>query len=250
MGAALTAIMLDRLGDTGLDPDVDLAVLAACEGKLDELLGGEDYVAPEAEDVEKVVTELIDAQAQAPSVVEAEERLAHAEEEVVRVRRLEDTLATTVMFLEQARDRVHRDIAPRLKRSIEAWLPAITGDRYAEAAVNPADLQVRVRAAGGTWRDAVCLSQGTAEQIYLLLRVAMAEHLVTTGEPVPLLLEDPTVQADRQRTEAILDLLHELSADRQIIVFRQEDEVHSWVQANLTGTDGALIQLDSAQIPA
>ena len=194
--------------------------------------------------------QLAERAAQAPSVAEAEERLARAEEELVRVRRLEVTLAATVTFLEQARDRVHRDIAPRLKRSIEAWLPAITGDRYAEAAVNPADLQVRVRAAGGTWRDAVRLSHGTAEQIYLLLRVAMAEHLVTTGEPVPLLLDDPTVQADRQRTEAILDLLHELSADRQIIVFSQEDEVRAWAQANLTGTDDALIHLDPVQIPA
>lgn len=110
------------------------------------------------------------------------------------------------------------------------------------------NLQVRVRAAGGTWREATRLSHGTAEQIYLLLRVAMAEHLVTTGEPILLLLDDPTVQADRQRTEAIMGVLHRLSADRQIIVFSQEDEVHAWARASLPPE--ALIELDPAAVPA
>ena len=52
------------------------------------------------------------------------------------------------------------------------------------------------KSATGKWREARLLSEGTREQIYLLLRVAMAEHLVTTGETAPLLLDEVTVQSD------------------------------------------------------
>jgi hypothetical protein len=203
-----------------------------------------------AQELAGLEAQLADHQARVPSVAEAEERSARAEAELVRVRQLDHTLSTTIEFLEQARERVHRDIAPRLKHSVEARLPAVTGGRYDEVGVNPADLAVRVRSASGAWRDATLLSHGAAEQVYLLLRVAMAEHLATTGEPIPLLLDDPTAQTDRERTEAVLGLLHELSGQRQVILFSQEDEVRHWAQGNLAAPDDALIRLDPGAMPA
>lgn len=194
--------------------------------------------------------QLNDRTATTPSVAEAEEADARAEAELSRLRRLDGTVGTTEAFLAQARDRVHRDIAPGLKRSVERWLPQITGERYDEATVDPATLEVRVRSAGGPWRDAALLSQGTAEQIYLLLRVAMAEHLVTTDEPAPLLLDDPTVQTDCHRTRSLLDLLHQLSRERQIVVFSQEDEVVVWARDHLVGPGDAVVELDPLVIPA
>lgn len=194
--------------------------------------------------------QLNDRTATTPNVAEAEEAYGRAEAELARLRRLDGTVETTEAFLAQARDGVHRDIAPGLKRSIERWLPQLTGERYDEAAVDPATLEVRVRSAGGPWRDAALLSQGTAEQIYLLLRVAMAEHLVTTAEPAPLLLDDPTVQTDHRRTQALLDLLHQLSRERQVVVFSQEDEVVSWARNHLAGPDDAVVDLDPRVIPA
>src|SRR3546814_11365489 len=67
----------------------------------------------------------------------------------------------------------------------------------------------------GAWRQARLLSGGTREQIYLLLRVAMAQHLVTTGEMAPLLLDEVTAQADTDREREILDMLLALATDRQ-----------------------------------
>jgi uncharacterized protein YhaN len=87
------------------------------------------------------------------------------------------------------------------------------------------------------WRNADRLSIGTAEQIYLLLRVALAQHLTTTAESCPLLLDDVTVQADPERTEEILNLLLELAADRQIVLFAQEPAVAQWAGEHLSGTD-------------
>lgn len=229
----------------------ELEGLALPEVDADAVVAGYEEHAGEARQrLARLEGQLNDRAATTPSVAEAEEAHARAEAELARLRRLDETVRTTDEFLAHARDRVHRDIAPRLKRSVERWLPRVTGERYDEATVDPATLRVRVRGAGGPWRDAALLSQGTAEQVYLLLRVAMAEHLVTTDEPAPLLLDDPTVQTDRHRTRALLELLHALSRERQVVVFTQEDEVATWAREQLTGPDDAVVELDPAPVPA
>jgi uncharacterized protein YhaN len=172
-----------------------------------------------------------------PSVAEAEEHLQDAQGELARVLELEATLVATRNFLDAAQQRVHRDIAPVLATTLTAWLPAITAGRYVKAAVDPRTLQVQVCGPSGNYRSADRLSHGTAEQVYLLLRVALARHLVTEGATCPLLLDDVTVQADGKRTIAILELLHELSKDQQVIVFSQQQHVADWANQSLTGPE-------------
>ena len=176
-----------------------------------------------------------------PSVAEAEEALAAAQVELERVQRLGETLSHTQKFLQRAQERVHRDIAPVLTQAICERLSRVTGGRYPEVRVDPKDLTVRVRLADGTLQPAQLLSHGTAEQVYLLLRVAMAERLTTPGEVCPLILDDVTVQSDAERTVAILDALHALSLERQIILFSQEEEVLRWAKISLT--DGSCDRL-------
>jgi exonuclease SbcC len=164
-------------------------------------------------------------------VAETEEALAAARAELERVRRLERTLQLTEGFMRNAQEAVHRDIAPVLAATLQARLGRVTGGRYTEAIVDPQTLQVQVRGPGGTWRPADHLSHGTAEQVYLLLRVAMSE-ILTDAEP-PLLLDDVTVQSDPVRTLALLDVLHQVSADHQVVLFSQESEVKDWAKSHL-----------------
>ncbi len=179
-----------------------------------------------------------------PDVAAAEEAHEAARAELRRVRELDRILAHTHHFLDDARDRVQREIAPRLRDAIERHLASITDGRYDEALVHPDSLAVQVRPADGSWRDAALLSHGTAEQVYLLLRIALAEHLAALGEPAPLVLDDVTVQCDVARTRAILDLLLGLSHDRQIVLFSQENEVLEWAEARLAGERDRLVRLE------
>ncbi len=174
------------------------------------------------------------------SVPEAEEAFARANAELDRVEELSDTLKATSDFLTAAQDRVHRSIAPVLAATLQRWLPRVTAGRYLDAIVDPKTLQVQVCGPDRRWRQADLLSLGTAEQIYLLLRVALAQHLTLSGERCPLVLDDVTVQADADRTAGILDLLLELSADRQVILFAQEPAVAAWAAEHLVGGDHAL----------
>jgi recombinational DNA repair ATPase RecF len=179
-----------------------------------------------------------------PDVAEVEERAEAARLELQRVQELAAVIDETLSLLEAAERRVHRDLAPILTASVQRHLPAITGGAYVEVGMNPRDLSVDVKEARtGQWRDARLLSEGTREQIYLLLRVAMAEHLVTTDDMAPLLLDEVTAQADSDRKRRVLDVLHELSADRQVILFSHDDDVVAWAADSLSEPRDRLIRI-------
>jgi len=190
---------------------------------------------------------LAEMQRDLPDVAEAEEALADATAELARVTGLQDVLAETTRLLRAAEERVHRDLAPILAAAITRWLPRVSGGAYVDASVDPADLSVRVKeASSGRWRSALLLSEGTREQIYLLLRVAMAQQLATTGETAPLLLDEVTVQADAERKRELLGVLHELSAERQIILFTHDDDVVDWASRTLAEPNDRLVELRAA----
>ncbi len=230
----------------GLDPTVvaDVDPGPDPEGRITRFEG--ETIAAHA-DADRLAGQLAEVERGLDSVAEAEERLAAAETELGRVTDLDRVLQTTLGLLRAAETRIHRDLAPVLGAAIAAELPRISGGRYVEAAVNPADLAVRVKAAdGGRWRDAQRLSHGTREQIYLLLRLAMTEQLVTQGEVAPLICDEVTVQSDRVRAFELLDLLHETSRTRQVVVFTHDERALAWAEANLTGEDDRLVRLASA----
>jgi DNA repair exonuclease SbcCD ATPase subunit len=209
----------------------------------------------EAEKAHRVAAEEVgkanELEATLGSVSEAEEEVALARAELERVQRLDRTLAATIRFIEAAQERVHRDIAETLSQAVRPWLPAVTDGRYVDIRVDPPTLKVEVkerRAGDGVWRRTDLLSHGTAEQIYLLLRIAMAEHLTTTGESCPLLLDDVTAQCDEEgRKQAVLDLLHALSRERQVVLFTQEREVLRWAEEKLSPEADRLIRLPKPQ---
>ncbi|MSQ15684.1 MAG: hypothetical protein EXR50_07470 [Dehalococcoidia bacterium] len=215
----------DDLEKTILEPDVDAQIdrlrleHEGLEGQYNHLQG-------------RIKTEA----AQLRSVPEAVEALEEAHLELQRVEKLRDTLNRTETFLKEAQSRVHQDVAPRLAEAVARRLPQITRENYREVMVDPKDLNVRVRLPDGTLKSAHLLSHGTAEQVYLLLRVAMAELLTKPDEVCPLVLDDVTVQSDAVRTVAILETLLALSAERQIILFSQEEEVLHWAETNLVDT--------------
>lgn len=179
-----------------------------------------------------------------PDVAEAEEAVERAFRELERVRSLGQVLDLTESFLKQAQETTYTNLAPVLNAALDKWLPEITGGRYRHARVDPETLAVRVESETGALRRAELLSVGTAEQVYLLLRVALAEHLASRSTVSPLLLDDVTVQADPTRTEAILHMCKALAdAGRQVVLFAQEPSVAVWAQTHLDGTQHTLVRL-------
>ena len=174
------------------------------------------------------------------SVAEAEEAVDAARAELDRVRELQETLALTRGYLKDAQTRVHRDVAPVLAATVRQWLPQVTAGRYTDVTVNPTTLQVEVCGPSRRWRQADRLSYGTREQVYLLLRIALADHLTRNHDACPLILDDITVHADTARTYDILDLLLSIAGERQVIIFTQEEQVAAWAREHLTSPEHAI----------
>lgn len=225
------------------EKDVDPALLAGADpqAERDGLPQLRAELADRAERAHHARGQLEEMASRLPSVAEAEEELAAAQAELGRVRALEETLTRTTQFLEQAQERVHRTMAPVLRETVRGWLPRVVvsrdgetvAERYDDVMVDPETLRVQVRCAEGPWRNAGHLSHGTKEQIYLLLRAALAEHLTTPGEKAPLILDEITAQCDSARRVALLDLLHDLSADRQVVLFTHDEGALAWAEERL-----------------
>jgi DNA repair exonuclease SbcCD ATPase subunit len=164
-----------------------------------------------------------------PSVAELEERLDLALREHARLRRLDRLVAMTMEQLMLARDTIHRDIAPRLSAGLSAVIPRLTGGRWERARIAVDDLAVSVMR-DHEWRPAHDLSCGTAEQVYLALRVILAATLAKATEPPPLILDDVLVHADGARREELLDWLAELAERHQIILTTHDHSLVGWAQ--------------------
>lgn len=188
--------------------------------------------------------ELAEFEQTLPDVAGVEEALAAAERERSRVERLNQTLGTTIEFLERAQERVHRNIAPVLRRTLLEWLPRVTGGRYSDCQVNPQSLAVDVLDRDGHWRPAGLLSHGTTEQVYLLLRLALAHHLVKPGEACPLILDDAVAASDASRTREVLNTLLAISESVQVVLFTHEDNVREWAEERLSGERDHLTLLE------
>ena len=164
-------------------------------------------------------------------VAMAKAALDEAKDELDRVQRLQRTLDTAREHLQRAAEHAHRLLAPRLETLMKEWIPIITDGRYVGVLVDPETLEVKLRHRDGMIREAALLSHGTAEQVYLLLRMILAQVLTDGHETCPVLLDDPTVHADPRRKEQVLEYLFQASKKHQVILFTQDHLVLQWARA-------------------
>ena len=63
------------------------------------------------------------------------------------------------------------------------------------------------------------MSEGTADQLYLALRLAAIERHLESGPAVPVIVDDILVQFDDERAGAAFDALAKLGAKTQVLLF-------------------------------
>jgi uncharacterized protein YhaN len=69
------------------------------------------------------------------------------------------------------------------------------------------------------------MSLGTADQLYLSLRLATLEAYLDRREPLPLVVDDILIQFDNPRSSATLTALAELSRRTQVLVFTHHEHL-------------------------
>lgn len=136
-----------------------------------------------------------------------------------RIARLEDTYTALTMAQEtltQARSELQRRFAPRITQRAQELLGAMTDGRYQSLTMGE-DFSLRASAGQEDvqW-DAIWRSDGTIDQLYLALRLAVAEELTPDA---PLVLDDALVRFDDTRMAAALDILRKMAENKQVICF-------------------------------
>lgn len=113
--------------------------------------------------------------------------------------------------------------APELEKRAEAILRRITGGRYDDILVKKEDLEVEVRVPERRELvDVEVLSQGTRDQLYLSLRIALSELLSGDKNP-PLLFDEAFSTFDDDRLRETLTILKEMAETTQVIVFTHDE---------------------------
>ena len=162
---------------------------------------------------------------------EIEEELAQADREVRQLLNVRHALEKARSTLRDVMESYHRDLAPLLNQHVGEGIRAVTGDRYREVRIDPETFSVNLTVPEtGDIQPSEKLSLGTQEQIYLLLRVAIARVLSENAEPLPLILDDPFVHFDHQRLENMLEFLDKLSHKNQVILFTKDESVAAWFE--------------------
>lgn len=142
-----------------------------------------------------------------------------AQEEALadRVSRLElwyAALQAGLAALEQAQQDLQSRFAPKIAAEAREILSSLTQGRYDRLLLDR-DLSLSAGAAGeNTVRPGIWRSDGTVDQLYLALRLAVSRALLPGA---PLVLDDALTRFDDRRLAAALELLRR--EDRQILLF-------------------------------
>ncbi len=136
-----------------------------------------------------------------------------------RIARLNDHYTALTLALEtaeQASQSLQRRFAPAISQRAQALFGRLTEGRYNRLVLNR-DFSMQVAAQGETvLQETRYRSDGTVDQLYLALRLAVAE---TVAPDAPLLLDDALVRFDDDRLKEALSLLGETAKEKQVILF-------------------------------
>jgi uncharacterized protein YhaN len=99
-----------------------------------------------------------------------------------------------------------------------------------------APVLVGVRNGGRETVPVMGMSDGTADQLYLALRLAGLEHYLDANEPLPFIVDDILIKFDNDRAAAALQALAELSQKTQVIFFTHHRHLVELAARNLPGS--------------
>jgi uncharacterized protein YhaN len=148
-----------------------------------------------------------------------EEEIAVLQVRADRQNHMLEILDLTGRLLEEARTVSVYPAREMLERRTGEYMATATDGAYTRVAVDERSLRPQVWIPqAGTWKDPTELSQGTSDQLYLCLRLALLDVL-TADRKAPLFLDEPFAHLDDQRRRSMLSLLNVAARDRQVVLF-------------------------------
>lgn len=173
-----------------------------------------------------VITQNIGAKKNQISELEKNERLGglRLEEENLKARLQEAISEWSVnalchKLLNDAMAVYERERQPLVLKHAGKYLDKITEGRYVRVIKKAEGNKLVVETPEGLQKSVTALSRGTAEQLYLSMRLAFIKEYANRVGTLPLIVDDILVNFDSQRAKTTIRLLNEISGENQIIMF-------------------------------
>lgn len=150
---------------------------------------------------------------------DAPQRIARKQEQLHRLQGEYDSLALALDVLRSANTTLQNRFSPELGRRAAEIFADMTGSPWSHILL---DREFRLSAEAGsdpTRRSVQLLSSGTADQLYLAVRLAICEMVLPVEQNAPLILDDALLTFDDERLHKTLDYLVRLGEQRQILLF-------------------------------
>lgn len=147
------------------------------------------------------------------------DQISRLEEELVRQQAEYDALRLSLDALQAANTTLQNRFSPELGRRAAEIFADMTGSTWSRILL---DREFHLSAESGsdpTRRSVQLLSAGTADQLYLAVRLAICEMILPPEQNPPLILDDALLTFDDARLSTTLNYLTQLGAQRQILLF-------------------------------
>ncbi|MEA3416331.1 MAG: AAA family ATPase [Thermodesulfobacteriota bacterium] len=221
----------DGLSIEGLEKEADESEIDAIDGELErisfelkELHEKRDTIRDQRQTLQNEIKAKDGNAAAANASEEAEQQLATMVSGVEQYLRLQ----IAALILEQRiEDYRKKNQAPVLAKAGEIF-SKLTAGSYANLrdelddsgkpillGIRPNDEEVSIDG----------MSDGSRDQLYLALRLATLEQHLSKGEPMPFVVDDILIGFDDNRTRVCLEVLAELAASTQVLLFTHHRRV-------------------------
>ncbi len=157
------------------------------------------------------------------------------EEEIYDVRKQLDYYKKKSKILKLVQENIEKARVEVLKQSgsiiseyAKDYLPQLTDGKYSEVKITP-DFQFMVFSKEkNDWLvPDVYLSQGTIDQIYFVIRLAILSVICKDASP-PLIVDDAFVTFDEARLQGVKDVLQKVSSKYQVVMLTCHKDYNPW----------------------
>ena len=157
--------------------------------------------------------------ASTPSVAVLEREKAELEEKIKSYRNFTNTAEIAEIALDEAFRDLRKNYSEVLDQRTAEIFNKLSDDKYLSVSVSKSlDASVTTEDAFGT-KESDYLSRGTEDQLYLAMRLAVAELITNESEKLPIFADDPLSQYDDNRTAKAMTFLKDYVRDKQLVMF-------------------------------
>jgi len=137
-------------------------------------------------------------------------------------------------FIKRTRRIYEEEKQPQVLLLASRYFSLLTGGEYSRIVMRMGDQSLLAERPSGQLVESSRLSRGTAEQLYLSMRLGLIQAM-PHANGMPLLLDDLFVNFDGERTGHALRVISEMSQTRQIILMTCHQHVVEQVEAAIPG---------------